>query len=476
MRFRRALTLLLMTLVVPGSAQLAAGSARLGRVALRIWLLVIGTLVLLVLVGWVWPGVLATLAFSSFALLVVRVVMIGCAVGWAVLFVDAWRLGDPMRLRQGQRLAIFSLNGVLCVAVCGALLLGSHLIAVQRDFLGHVFSSTEVADSADGRYNVLLLGGDAGATRWGMRPDSLTVASIDAETGRTVLFGLPRNLEKVPFPPDTPMYDEFPAGFVCADECLLNAVYTWAVEHKDTFPKGVDNVGVWATTKTVEEITGLDISYHAMVDMKGFEDLVDAVGGVTVTVPERLPIGGGGGPITGWIEPGKQQLNGRKALWFARSRATTDDYSRMARQKCVMSAMLAQLSPTTVVTRFTAIADASKEIVTTNIPASELDLFVDLARKAKAKPVSSVSFVPPQVETFDPDYDAVRELVEKAVAKSERADESGDKPATGKKASPDAETAQPDDQPSGQPGDQPSEQEQQHKQANKAADLSAACG
>ncbi len=56
-----------------------------------------------------------------------------------------------------------------------------------------------------------------------------------------------------------------------------------------------------------------------------------------------------------------QRLNGFETLWFARSRESADDYSRMARQKCVMNAMLQQLSPGTVVTKFEAIASAERE-------------------------------------------------------------------------------------------------------------------
>ena len=41
----------------------------------------------------------------------------------------------------------------------------------------------------DGRYNVLLMGGDSGIDRWGLRPDSLSVASIDEDTGKTVHVG-----------------------------------------------------------------------------------------------------------------------------------------------------------------------------------------------------------------------------------------------------------------------------------------------
>ncbi|HET7327382.1 MAG TPA: LCP family protein [Nocardioidaceae bacterium] len=463
-RFRRALMLLLMTLVVPGSAQLVAGSSRLGRAALRVWFSLVGFAALLALLVWIWPGIASSLAFSPLALGLLRVLLTTLALGWAALFIDAWRLGDPLGLRQRQRLAVFSINSALCVVVSGALLFGSHLVGVQRSFVVEVFGSQLVSEADNGRFNVLLLGGDAGETRWGMRPDSITVASVDARTGRTVLFGLPRNLQNVPFPEGTPMHEAFPDGYDCGDACLLNAIYTWAVDHKDKFDPDIDDVGVYATTKAVEATTGLKINYYAMVDMRGFEDLVDAVGGVDITVPQRLPIGGGGGPILGWIEPGRQHLNGHQALWFARSRATTDDYSRMARQKCVLNAMLSELSPATVVTRFQAIAEAGKQIVTTDIPASELDTFVELARRAKELPMASVSFVPPRVETADPDFDAIHEMVDDAIARAEQADE---------EAPDDAEKAghRAPRRPGSAAGSPPPAE-----QANRTADLTMSCG
>ena len=120
----------------------------------------------------------------------------------------------------------------------------------------------------------------------------------------------------------------------------------------------------------VEGITGLKINYYAMVNLQGFRSMVQAVGGLTLNVRDRIPIGGVGGPVTGYIEPGVQRLNGFQTLWFARSRESADDYSRMARQKCVMNAMLQQLSPSTVVTKFEEIAKASEQLVTTDLPAS----------------------------------------------------------------------------------------------------------
>ncbi|MEZ5160411.1 MAG: hypothetical protein R2709_06455 [Marmoricola sp.] len=62
-----------------------------------------------------------------------------------------------------------------------------------------MFGASAVTGAHDGRFNILLLGGDSGSDRWGLRADSITVASIDAETGHTVLFGLPRNMLNFPF-------------------------------------------------------------------------------------------------------------------------------------------------------------------------------------------------------------------------------------------------------------------------------------
>jgi LCP family protein required for cell wall assembly len=217
------------------------------------------------------------------------------------------------------------------------------------------------------------------------------------------------------------MHKQFPHGFNCKD-CYLNGIYTWATNHRRLFP-GVKNPGVFATTQAVEQTTGLSISYYVLIDMRGFRDLVDAVGGVTVNVTERLPIGGIGGPVTGHIEPGRRHLDGYQTLWFARSRATSDDYSRMARQKCVMNAMLHQLSPRTVLTRFSRIAKASQQVIATSLPPSQINRFLGLASKARRLPMNSVSFVPPRINGYDPDFRQIRSMVKAAIKRAEDADQ-----------------------------------------------------
>jgi LCP family protein required for cell wall assembly len=420
-RYRRALMLMVMTLVVPGSAQLVAGNRRVGRVATRLW----ATLLAAALVGMVLASLHHEYVFwfvsDTRVLAFLRLGLMVLAVGWALLFLDAWRIGQPLSLSLGHRRAVVGLNGVLCLSVAGALLFGAHLAGVQRSFILTMFAGDTVHGANDGRYNVLLVGGDSGAGRWGLRTDSMTVASIDADTGKTVLIGLPRNMTDFPFAPGSVMHKAWPHGFNCGyPNCELNGVNTWVGDHQRLF-KGVKNPGMDATISAVEGITGLKINYWAFVNLAGFRGLVDAVGGVTLNVRQPIPVGGLGSDVTGYIRPGIRKLNGYDTLWFARSRDSSDDYSRMARQKCVMNAMLHQISPQTVLTNFEKIAKASSAMISTDIPASEVDTFMGLALKAKGQPVATLSLVPPLVNTGDPDIPEIQHRVQQAVDASEKA-------------------------------------------------------
>jgi LCP family protein required for cell wall assembly len=428
-RFRRAVTLMLMTLVIPGSAQLVAGPREVGRIAMRVWMGTIATVLFVGFLGLVSQSFALWFFTNTFILGLLRFALIGLALAWAYLFVNAWTLGDPLALQRQQRLAMAGINGLLCFSVAGALLFASHVVGVERGFLVSMFGGHTVTDAHDGRYNILLLGGDSGADRWGLRPDSINIASIDEDTGKTVLFGLPRNMLNFPFAEGSVMAKQFPNGYRCNSACFkdghqvglreLNSLVTYANGHRSLF-KGYDDPGVEATKEAVEGITGLKINYYGMVNLAGFRDLVDAVGGVRLHVRQAIPIGGIGAPISGYVKAGYRKLNGFQTLWFARSRVAADDYSRMARQKCVMAAMLQQISPQKVVLNFAKIAHASEATFRTDLPRSEVDKFVALALKARGKPVRTVSFVPPQIATSNPDIAKIHTMVKNAIAASEK--------------------------------------------------------
>jgi len=429
---RRGVVLTLFSALLPGSAQVVAGNRRLGRWVLRLLLVLIAfVLVVGLLVALIAPlrNVVLGFVLSAVPLRIVQWGVLVWAAIWIALIVDAWRLANPRAMSLAGKL----ISGVLALAL--AVGGGVTASAVSRNVgsLAGLSDSVLIGGGSNktnaGRYNVLLLGGDAGKGREGLRPDSMTVASIDAETGRTVLFSLPRNLQKVPFPADSPLHKLYPNGYYChvkdlSDACMLNGIYTLAMNHKDLFP-GDKNPGVTATQSAIEETLGIKINYWAMVDLTGFQKLIDAVGGITLDVGVRVPMGSKEtkGGIKEWIEPGKgQHMDGRHALWFARAREGSSDYARMIRQKCVMNAMLKQLNPTTVFTRFSEIAEAGGQIVATSLPTSEVGTMLELAAKAKSLPMASVSFAPPMIVTWDPDLAMIKQTVADTIAASEQAD------------------------------------------------------
>ena len=174
-----------------------------------------------------------------------------------------------------------------------------------------------------------------------------------------------------------------------------------------------------ATISAVEGITGLEVSYWALVDMAGFRDVVDAFGGVELNVRDRIPVGLPHEDYFHYIDPGVRKLNGQDTLWFARARHGSDDYSRMARQKCVMSAMVSQVNPAQAVLNLREIMEAGSSMLSTNMPGSEFDTFIALALKAKDQKMSSVSLVPPLLNTSDPDIDVAHRAVATAIERSE---------------------------------------------------------
>jgi LCP family protein required for cell wall assembly len=277
------------------------------------------------------------------------------------------------------------------------------------------------------RVNLLLIGSDAGKGREGVRPDSLIVASIDTATGDTVLFSLPRNLQHVPFPPRSRAAAAFPHGFYCTNpqngvntDCLLNSVWTWAENNAAQYYPGVKQPGLIATVQVVEQTLGLPIDDYLMVDLKGFIVFVDAIGGVRLNITERLPIGGSVEdpvPRYGWIEPGRNELlDGWHALWFARSRWSTNDYDRMRRQRCVIAAVTRQADPKAVALNFDKIARAAKDDISTDISLQDLDAWVTLALRVKQARVRSLPFTDDVIDTAHPNIRRIHQIVRSAIA------------------------------------------------------------
>jgi LCP family protein required for cell wall assembly len=244
------------------------------------------------------------------------------------------------------------------------------------------------------RVNVLLLGGDAGPDRPGLRTDTIIVASIDPETGRTVLLQLPRNQVDLPIPPDHPAYDVWECH--CYPE-LANTIYQYGLQHPELFPGGA-NSGATAVMDLVGHLYDIQIHNYALVDLLGFVAVIDALGGLTITVTSAVEdeqyTRPGGDEIPVEYRPGTYEMDGEEVLAFARVRRGTDDYHRMGRQRCVLEALATQSDAFTLLRVLPWLVPAIQGSVLTDIPIRDWPDFIELLDVVDPTALVSVRFMP----------------------------------------------------------------------------------
>ncbi|MFT4167190.1 MAG: LCP family protein [Microlunatus sp.] len=431
--------------IVPGLGLLAARRRVAGGIVLAVF---IGVIV--VVAGWAIsdPQGLAALAVRPAFLNALAVVLVVVAIVW-VGVVIATHLALRTTPSKSQRIAGGILVGVLAFAVAAPMAVAARYSYDSASLMATLFksdkdtkSATKPSDleqasdqpSADpwakkSRLNILLLGGDAGKGRTGTRTDTVIVASIDTKTGDTTLISLPRNTGRMPFPADSPLHKYWPNGFTDGNgdnaEYFLNAMY-------DNVPAQVpsdilgetDNLGADVLKLSVGEATGLTIDYYVLINLAGFEKMINALGGITVNINTYIPIGGNTDlqiAPDDYLKPGaNQHLKGREALWYARGRYGSDDFARMDRQRCVIDAIIEQANPANMLARYEEIAKAGKEIVKTDMPQEVLPMMVDLSLRVKDGNVRSVVFKH-GVDGFsspNPDFAMMRKRVKTALGET----------------------------------------------------------
>jgi len=418
----RVLLLMACSVVLPGTAHLAAGRRRSG-IALATATLAALLGLLAVLRRTSRTDILTTLVRPSWLVWVEGAALLAAFI-WVALVVSSYLVLRPVRAGAAGRAAISATLTILCILVAIPPLAVARYAYIQHSLINDVFPDSRLGQDAGGgdpwrgreRLNVLLVASDAGPDRTGVRTDSLVLTSINVHTGDVVMFSLPRNLQHAPMPAG-PLAQTWPDGF----PDLLNSVYKQVTDRPELLA-GARDRGAEAVKRVVGEILGLHVDYYAMANLQGFQDFVDALGGVTLTVATRLPIGGitADGtlvPPVGYIEPGRQKLNGYNALWYARSRRDSTDYDRIDRQRCLIGAMVRQADPPTVLKNFQSLASATKKLLSTDIPRGLLSDLVKLADRVRQDgQIRSLPFVPPLITSADPDFALIRASVQKALA------------------------------------------------------------
>jgi len=427
----RSMALTWASAVVPGLAHWISGRRRAAVIIFSIAVALLVAAAVLALTTS--RSQLLRIAVQPGWLTLIIAVALVIAVAWVVLVTGSYRVLGPVRTTGVAQVGVILGLAVLSLLVAAPPVAVARYAYLQRDLVTNLFPEEDpnsgLAAGKDGagdskqpfagrdRVTILLLASDAGPDRTGTRTDSVVAASIDTHTGDVTLFSLPRNLQKVALPPG-PLRNAWPNGF----PDLLNGVYQFVTNEPDLL-KGARDRGAQAIKQVTSYILGIPIDYFAMVNLEGFNEFIDAVGGVTVNVTQRLPIGGllADGtrvPPTGYLEPGVRHLSGTDAQWYARSRRDGTDYDRMLRQRCLIGAMVQQVSPLTVLKHFQDLSSATKKLAETDIPRSVLPDLITLGDQMHGgSTVRSLAFVPPVISTANPDYAKIRRLVRDALAK-----------------------------------------------------------
>ena len=261
--------------------------------------------------------------------------------------------------------------------------------------------------------NVLLLGGDSGPDRSGLRTDTMILVSIDEASGRAGLVSIPRDLERLRFPPGTPLAELYPDGF----DGLANGIYP-RVSTRPDLRQFYGQTGLRPEVVAVAQALGysLGVSIHdvVLINMQGFLSVIDALGGVTIDVIEELPmpgnVPGAKHELPPTLGPGVLTLDGTLALGYVRSRKGDSDYQRMRRQRTLLAALGSQISIADVVLRFHEITGALGASLRTTLSAEEFVELVGLLGDSTAI-VESVGLAPPLIRPTHPNYAWLDQIV-----------------------------------------------------------------
>ncbi|MDX6281002.1 MAG: polyisoprenyl-teichoic acid--peptidoglycan teichoic acid transferase [Kribbellaceae bacterium] len=472
----KALGLTLLSALIPGLGFVLGGRKKLGAFVITLYA---GLLLLAAYFALTQHAAIVDLAVNPSRLLLATGGVLVMGFIWICIVVSSHKLLRPISLTSVGRFTGSAFVGLLCFGIAVPTTFAAQTVMAQRDLVGSVFKSEKDSKSATRpnvnkkdpwankpRLNIVLLGADDGAGREGTRTDTVIVASIDTRTGDTALISLSRNWMRMPFPADSPLHEKFPNGYYDPSgpaeqpEYYLDSMY-------DNIPKkypgllgATDNMGADVLKLSAGAALGLDIDYYMQVNLKGFEQIIDALGGITVNINYKVPIGGdyGAGPgsnsarkPSGYLQPGpNQKLNGHDALWFARGRYGLSDPSRQERQRCTIHALVNSASPAALVTSYNQIAAAGKQLLRTDIPGDILGSFIELGLKVKNANVTNVDL--DKSKNFptgqNPNYEAMRELVQKAIQPKTKPVASTPSTSTTKKPGKKTTTAKP---PAGQP-------------------------
>ncbi len=243
-----------------------------------------------------------------------------------------------------QRRILIGLAIVLLTAILGLFTYSGYTYwnFINKIAEGKPGSSSPVGNGEDEvrlenqAFATLIIGLDARPGMINYNTDVLIVAILNPETKKVSLLSIPRDVKVA-----VPGYGDH----------KINAIYSIGEHEKMLQENRGDTVtvsGIDLLLQSVSDFLEIPVKHYAFLDFKGFEAMIDKLGGVTVNVDRYMHyIGESDGTYIN-LRPGVQRLSGKQALDFARFRLSSDgndsnDFARNRRQQEIIRAFVDEL-------------------------------------------------------------------------------------------------------------------------------------
>jgi LCP family protein required for cell wall assembly len=302
----------------------------------------------------------------------------------------------PRRLRRRRALRWVAL-GTSTLVLAGAGAGWAAMQHLEKNIRTDVHTAQELArhakerpDPAPGEArNILLLGSDSRGDAVGARSDTTILLHLAADRSHATAVSLPRDLMV-----DIPECRR-PDGSTTGAQF---AQFNWAFQFG----------GAACTIRTVEQLTGVRIDHHLIIDFEGFTKVIDTVGGVEVCVPHEVH----DRDAKLDLQAGRQTLDGEQALGYVRARKAFDgsDTQRMQRQQQFLSSLLHKVRDEGMLTdpsKLYPLLDAATSALTADEGLDSLRELYGLVRSVREIPEGEVRFltVPRQPYALNPNRD-----------------------------------------------------------------------
>ena len=248
----------------------------------------------------------------------------------------------------------------------------------------------------DGQINIILLGSDQKYKGYIGRTDTIILVTINTKEDTVSVTSFPRDL-----------YVFIPK---------------WTNQRINTaFAHG----GFPVLKQTFMHNFGFEPDYYILINLWSFENIINDLGGIYVDVPQTVCDDNWNHGLDHCVYKGRQLLYGKEALWYARSRMTTNDFSRNVRQQLVLGAIFDRLLSLDILSKIPKLYNTYINNLTTNLDLGAVVSLSPTAAKLTDRSLIKQYFINQDVVTSWvtpggaqvqlPNFNAIRSILKKAL-------------------------------------------------------------